>query len=294
MKYYGICPASCGELIQGQIESGEYLSSYCVSLYSKAIITEQTSSNTRLTTYPKSIMAMKKTFEFFNEEKALKNLSLEMVSNIPRSKGMASSTADIGAVIGASCAYLGIDITPDDASKIAAKIEPTDSIYYKSLVAMNPLNGNLIKNIGNIRGLKTLILEPRAKIKTKDVRNKSGYSEFKKSNILKYNEILGDFESAIKSNNLKELGKAVNKSSLLNEHLLPKPYLKEVMDIAMSLGAYGVNIAHSGSVVGILLDINDSSANYKSELINNNLAKYFGRMYCLPVIDGGINYGRMS
>ena len=118
--------------------------------------------------------------------------------------------------------------------------------------------------------------------------------KIKKSNILKYNEILGDFESAIKSNNLKELGKAVNKSSLLNEHLLPKPYLKEVMDIAMSLGAYGVNIAHSGSVVGILLDINDSSANYKSELINNNLAKYFGRMYCLPVIDGGINYGRMS
>ncbi len=294
MNYYGICPASCGELIQGQIESGEYLSSYCVPLYSKATITIQPSSNSELTRYPKSIMAMKKTFEFFKEGKALQNLKLDMVSNIPRSKGMASSTADIGAVIGASCAYLGVDISPDDASKIAAEIEPTDSIYYRNLVVMNPVNATLISNIGSIKGLKALILEPKLKVSTKDVREKSDYFEFKKSNLSKYKKILKDFEIAIESNDLRELGKAVNKSSLLNENLLAKPYLKEVMDIAMNLGAYGVNIAHSGSVVGILLDISDSAVNYKKEFINNNLAKYFGRMYCLPIIEGGINYGRSS
>ena len=294
MQNYGICPASCGEYIQGQLETGEFLSSYCVSLFSKALIKDKINSSNKLTIYPKTIKAMKKTFEYFDEKKALEKVSLEMISNIPRSKGMASSSADIGAVIGASCAYLGIDISSDLASKIAAEIEPTDSIFYKRLVAMNPLTGDLVDDIGTIKGVKTLILEPNAKVNTKDVRKNENYSDFKAASIDAYKIILSEFRKAVKIKDLKALGKVVNKSSILNDSLLPKPYLKEIMDIAMKLGAYGVNVAHSGSVLGILLDVNDSAHLYKEEIIKNNLSKYFGRMYCLPVIEGGINYGRMS
>ncbi len=294
MQYYGICPASCGEYIQGQLETGEFLSSYCVSLFSKAIIKKNSGSINKPMSYPKAVSAMKKTFEYFGEVKALENLSLEMTSNIPRSKGMASSSADIGAVIGASCAYLGINITADKASKIAAEIEPTDSIFHKHSVAMNPLSGELITDIGTVSGIKTLILEPPTKIKTIEVRKKDNYSNFKRVNQETYKLLLSEFEQAVGSNNLKALGRVVSKSAVLNNDLLPKPYLLEVMEIATKLGAYGVNIAHSGSVMGILLDVNDSAKLYKEEFIKQNLSKYFGRMYCLPVIEGGLNYGRMS
>lgn len=294
MQYYGICPASCGEYVQGQVESGEFLSSYCVSLFSKAVIKNRDGHTDKLASYPKAIKAMKKTFEYFDEKKALGNVCLEMISNIPRSKGMASSSADIGAVIGASSAYLGINITPKQASKIAAEIEPTDSIFHKNIVAMNPLTGQLIEDIGIIEGIKTLILEPHTRVKTKDVRKQDNYLNYKLTHLDTYKSILFEFQQAVRTNDLKSLGQVVNKSAILNDNLLPKPYLKDVMEIAMTLGAYGVNIAHSGSAIGILLDVNDSAKIYKEEIIKQNLSKYFGRMYCLPVIDGGINYGRMS
>ena len=40
MKYYGICPASCGEFVQGMVDGEEYLSSYAIDMYSVAMIEE--------------------------------------------------------------------------------------------------------------------------------------------------------------------------------------------------------------------------------------------------------------
>ena len=35
MKFYGVCPASCGEFVQGILDNEEYLSSYAINLFSK-------------------------------------------------------------------------------------------------------------------------------------------------------------------------------------------------------------------------------------------------------------------
>ena len=35
---------------------------------------------------------------------------------------------------------------------------------------------------------------------------------------------------------------------------IKRQYLKEIIEISKNYGAYGVNIAHSGTVVGILID----------------------------------------
>ena len=41
MKYYGICPASCGEFVQGVMDRAEYLCSYAVEFYSTAEVEEK-------------------------------------------------------------------------------------------------------------------------------------------------------------------------------------------------------------------------------------------------------------
>ncbi len=41
MKSYGICPASCGEFVQGIIDDEEYLCSYAIDMYSKVYIEEK-------------------------------------------------------------------------------------------------------------------------------------------------------------------------------------------------------------------------------------------------------------
>lgn len=293
MEHFGICPASCGELIQGQLEHQEFLSSYCVGLYSRATIKECTSHKPLHHIYPKATKAMTQVFRNFGQEKSLERVSLELISNIPRSKGMASSSADIGAVIGACSSYLGFDIDPQTASEIAADIEPTDSIFFQDLVVMDPLRGKIIKNLKMPRNLKTIILEPPAKINTLETRKNPEYRNFKKDHIAEYKQMLKDFESACMNNDMDMFGKAINKSSSINDRLLPKPYLELITGLSMSFGAYAVNVAHSGSIIGIIIDCADDEERYRNEFIKNGLGKYFGRIYCLPIIKGGIKTGRM-
>ena len=49
------------------------------------------------------------------------------------------------------------------------------------------------------------------------------------------------------------LGEGATMSALANQRILPKPNLEAIIDYALARGAYGVNVAHSGTVAGILL-----------------------------------------
>lgn len=61
MKSYGICPASCGEFVQGIIDDEEYLCSYAIDMYSKVYIEEKL-VDINLGRY-KSRLAIEKVFE---------------------------------------------------------------------------------------------------------------------------------------------------------------------------------------------------------------------------------------
>ena len=75
----------------------------------------------------KAIEAVFKKFNIPVEES--KNISLKIRSKIPVGKGMASSTADIGATIGATLGLIKKELSSEEIAKLASTIEPTDSIY---------------------------------------------------------------------------------------------------------------------------------------------------------------------
>ena len=64
MKSYGICPASCGEFVQGILDREEYLSSYAIDMFSVATL-EEKQENINLGP-KKSRKAIEKVFERFN------------------------------------------------------------------------------------------------------------------------------------------------------------------------------------------------------------------------------------
>ena len=51
-----------------------------------------------------------------------------------------------------------------------------------------------------------------------------------------------------------EVGRGASISALAAQSVLPKNELPEVIDFSDRMGAVGVNVAHSGTVIGILLD----------------------------------------
>lgn len=287
MKYYGICPASCGEFVQGMLNGEEYLSSYAIDMYSTVKVEEKSKD---INIGPrKSRKAIEGVFKRFGLPiKDSKNISLNIQSEIPTGKGMASSTADIGATIVATLGLIGKDLSSVEISKLASKIEPTDSIYMESNCIFNPLTGQTIKTLGNINDSRVIVLEPRKVLNTMKIRNNPNYKDIKMQNQNIIKEAFYILEDGIKNNNLNIIGQACTMSSLANENIDKKDGLEKIIDISQNYGAYGVNIAHSGTVIGILIDKYMNDKKLIDLLKQNRINKIYNKIYTLDIIDGGI------
>lgn len=287
MKFYGICPASCGEFVQGILDKDEYLSSYAIDLYSTAEVEEKLKD---INIGPsKSRRAIEKVFERFNLPiRESKNISLNIHSDIPVGKGMASSTADIGATIVATLGLIKKNLTSEEISYIASTIEPTDSTYIEKNVVFNPLNGEVIKYLGNIKNSKVVILEPNKTLDTMKIRNTPNYKDIKIQNKEIINEAFYLLEEGIRNNELSLVGRATTLSSLANENIDKKEGLKEIIEISQNYGAYGVNIAHSGTVIGILMDKSMNDKRLIELLKESNINSVYKKIYTSNIIDGGI------
>ncbi|MFL8801036.1 MULTISPECIES: cobalamin biosynthesis protein [unclassified Clostridioides] len=287
MKSYGMCPASCGEFVQGIIDDEEYLCSYAIDMYSKVYIEEKLidiNLGRR-----KSRLAIEKVFEKFNlPKKYTKNISLNIDSKIPVGKGMASSTADIGATIKATLSLIDKDLSSEEICKLAAEIEPTDSIFIDKNSIFNPLSGTVIKYLGNLTNAKVIILEPNKMLDTMKIRLRKDYNTLKIENREIIKRSFAILEEGIKSDNLSLVGEACTLSSLANENIEKKEYLSEIIKISKKCGAYGVNIAHSGTVIGILIDKFMDDKKIIDVLCESNIDSVYNKIYTLNIINGGI------
>ena len=101
-----------------------------------------------------------------------------------------------------------------------------------------------------------IILEPKEILETKIIRSNPNYLNIKLENKSIIKKSFNLLEKGLKNNDLKLIGEACTLSSLANENIHKKPYLNEIIEISQNMNAYGVNIAHSGTVIGILIDKN--------------------------------------
>lgn len=287
MKYYGICPASCGEFVQGIMDNEEYLSSYAIDMHSIATIEERIQN---INKGPfKSRKAIEAVFSRFKLPiKESKNISLDIKSQIPIGKGMASSTADIGATIVATLGLIQRKLSSEEISKLASTIEPTDSIYIEKNSIFNPLNGEVKKYLGNIKDSRVIILEPNKTLSTIKIRNTPNYKDIKIQNEKIIKEAFYLLEEGIRKNDLYSIGRACTLSSLANENIDKKEGLDEIIEISKNYGAYGVNIAHSGTVVGIMIDKGMNDTKLIEQLKDARLDSVYNKIYTLDIIDGGI------
>lgn len=287
MKFYGVCPASCGEFVQGILDNEEYLSSYAINLFSVATLEE---SNDIIYKGPrKSRRAMELVFEKFNiPVEDTKNISLNINSQIPVGKGMASSTADIGATIKATLSMLNKTLTGEEISKLAVKIEATDSLLLNQHSIFNPLTADIKKYLGGINDTKVVILEPNDILNTKLIRTMPNYKMYKMQNkeIIKKSFDLLDEGLAKKDLNL--IGRACTYSGLANENIHQKPFLKDIIEVSDKFGCYGVNIAHSGTVVGILMHKEMDDKRIIQYLKENEISQYYKKIYTSDIIDGKV------
>ena len=291
---YGSCPGTCGELVQGYIGKKEYISSYCVDLYSSAIIKEKSE---RKKIYhkrkSKSMRAIGAVFEHFGvDRKELDNISLTIKSSIPVGKGMASSTADIGASIIAALDYLDEEMSPEEISKLVSKIEPTDSIFFPEVCVFDPINGEKKDSLGYLDYKKVIVLEPNSRINTVRIRKEKEYYKILKENKSITEKSFEMISKAVKERDRELIRKASENSALANERIKQTPYLRELIEIGQKSNYGFLNISHTGTVVGIGIDDKTDVERIMYEIKNSEISNVYRKRYIRNITKGGLRKGK--
>lgn len=279
------CPGSCGELIQGLIKDKELLISYPIHLGTTLYI-EFTREKRKVNFMPKIREAIIKTLRFIrNSEEYIENIRIERKSQLAFGKGMSSSTADISATILGVGILFDTEFDNSTIAKIAVSIEPTDSIVFEDITLFDSLNGEVILPLAPVPSLKVIVLEGNGFVDT------LGYHSRRDINLYSYAKEWDDaylkMEHALKSGDWAKVGESAIRSAKIQQNILPKPYLEEIIECALDAGAYGVNVAHSGTAVGIFMDEKIDESYILDKLDRLKIIEVYGRYFITKMVRGG-------
>lgn len=245
-------PGSCGELIQGTLDGVPFLVTCPVNIYTEVTLTSA-SAPKYIGLGSKSQRALSHTLEYLGAESF--HYKAELTSELPIGKGMASSSADIAAVMIAAAASFGVTLTAAEVSRLAAGIEPTDGVFFPGIVRMNQMTGECFESYGELARLKIAAFDCGGSVDTLSFHERDDLDDLNRENEELVKKALETFASGANEENIAE---AATISALANQKIIFKRDLEKIIDEAKALGALGVNVAHSGTVIGVLFSANAS------------------------------------
>jgi L-threonine kinase len=287
MKIKVRIPGTCGELVQGRIEGKDSHITCPVEILSSVSV-QLTQFYGQIECPPdkvKTRQAVRKTLELLGH--TTRGVKVSVSSQIHVGKGMASSTADIVGGCLATAKALGKTISPRMVADIAISIEPTDGIMYEGIVCFDHLGGEIIQSLGDAPPIDILVIDPGGSIDTlrfDSRRERCASIYIKNENFIL--EALSLVKEGIKKRDIHLVGKGATLSALRNQEILYKRELADIISISTSLGGIGVNVAHSGTVIGILLPPDFS----QNELLKKRIRERCGNhmlFYQTRLIGGG-------
>jgi uncharacterized protein involved in propanediol utilization len=181
--------------------------------------------------------------------------SLRLESNVPLRWGCGSSTTDVLATIRAVADAFNIVLEPAWIARISVASETaSDSLMYgpERTVLFAQRRGSVLLDLGGplpaVRvlgvnteggGVETLALTPMA------------YSAWE---VEAFRAILGLLRRAVEQQDPVLLGRVATASTTITQRHRPKHFMPQLLRIARESGAVGVQVAHSGTVAGLLFE----------------------------------------
>lgn len=246
-------PGVCGELVQGMLGDAHFLVTCPVDFFARVRvdIREESPGVQAPADCPKAAAAVMHTLEYLGKS----DLGAEaIVSNpIPRGKGFGSSSADVVAAIAATGIALGVELTPAQIGQLAIEIEPTDGIMFPGIALFDHREGQLAEELGAPLPMEIVALDFGGEVDTLAFNREDRRLEWRAISD-ETSRALEMVRDGIRLRDIGLLGKGATHSAVAAQRVLFKPRLAEVMDFAESVGAVGVNVAHSGTAIGVLLD----------------------------------------
>lgn len=237
-------PGSCGELVQGYLNDKPFLITCPIDRFTFVTVSDH--FNEYIGLRWKSKLMLERTLKYLGYKKFPFGIKIE--SQLPAGKGMASSSADIVAVAKAVATALNERLSSTEIANLAVNIEPTDGIFYEGIVAMNPVTGKVFKKYS----------VPQHQIAIFDFGDKVNTLEFHRQSNLHIKHLPDNLDLS-----LMEI------SALANQSIIHKPKLREIISYSKFLDSIGVNIAHTGTVIGIIFHKEFADIHSCIDLISN-------------------------
>jgi L-threonine kinase len=244
-------PGTCGELVQGEIDGCDFLVNCPIDLFSHATIAvaavpglsvRDAGHHTKICD-ALALLAQRHGLCLAHE--------IRVDSAIPRGKGMASSTADITAALGAVCRSCGTSLSPEAFASLLAAVEPSDCVHFPGIAQVNHLTGELLNVWQAPHDMRVIVADCGGEVDTVGFDRERARHVYRGNQPVVYG-FLHQLSRGLQDGDAAAIGAAATKSAELSQQILPKPQFDELRCVSLELGGLGVNCAHSGTVLGVL------------------------------------------
>ena len=236
---------------------------------------------------PKACQAVRATLDYLDATGMNARLSLD--SCLPRGKGMASSTADVSAAIVATASAMGRELSPEQISEIALGVEPSDGVMLSHVAVFDHREGRIARSLGPPPPMRVVVLDFGGGVDTLEF-NRADRDEALKRLEPRMKEAVSLIEEGILRGDPLRIGRGATVSAQANQQVLLNPHLEPVLELARELGAVGVNVAHSGTVIGMLFRDDAALVERAVAIARQQLPGLQSALPC-HIVGGGVKRG---
>ena len=278
-------PGTCGELVQGTLDGEPCLISCPIDYYSIAEVRFQPWDGWTVPEHaPKTRAALQAGLAYLGRTASGGYVRLQ--TKLPRGRGYGSSTADIGATLYALGQAAGQRLVPHEVARLAVHVEPSDSSLFPGLALWDHRYGHVYEDLGAPPTLMVVVLDPGGVVDTLAF-NRLDYREVLRQLAPRHRAAFTLLREGLQQDNLEAIGAAATLSARAHQAILANPLLEPTLSLARDVGALGVCRAHSGTLLGLLLDPKDADV----PAITARTARRFApavTVFSRPLVSGGL------
>ena len=246
-------PGACGELVQGMLDGVHFLVTCPIDFFARVQVTLYNDGPgvDGPVDCSKAVASLNATLAHLGREDIRARLVIQ--NPIPKSKGMGSSSADVAATVAATGLALGTQLSPETMARIALSVEPSDGVMFPGIALLDHREGRILEPLGPPPPMEIVALDFGGTVDTQEFNAVNRRDQWQ-SIQAEVDEALLLVKAGIRDCDPESVGRGATISARASLRVLPKPMLQPVLEFAKAVGAVGVNVGHSGTIIGVLLD----------------------------------------
>ncbi|HUS88610.1 MAG TPA: GHMP kinase [Desulfosporosinus sp.] len=261
------CPGTCGEWVQGARKGIPFLVDCPIDRFSEArVALDMHATGWDL---PLGKTKALQVLELLKEDLGLPSLNgkVEFLQQLPEGKGMASSTADITAVVAAALFALGEDPVAERLAHFALRIEPSDSVMFPGITEIEHVIRHKHRILGPSVPALFLALDWGGAIDTRVFNARPGLAEHYRRYEDEIARAYGLARKGIEQIDLEKLAVAGTISARCNLEINTKSQFEPFLTWVLQKGGLGVVTAHSGTLLAGVFPLDE----FSSQEVRKNL-----------------------